>query len=270
MNHLTKCVWILLVVAVTFTLSQSQAPATCSVVQGLPGLNGRDGKDGANGQKGDPGVRGEPGIRGERGTPGSPGKVGPKGNPGERGQPGVAGPPGSTGLQGGPGIQGLKGEKGSPDSDSAKKIAALESQIASLEKKLSWIKNVQMFSHSEAISGNKVYVSIDRITDFATALAVCERYGGILPSPENSAEDSMIYKLSKKTGRTGFLGINDRNTEGKYVHYDGRSSVLKNWNAGEPNGGRAENCIQHVDPHGKWIDIPCSWEKHVVCEFKMI
>lgn len=229
-----------------FTLSHSETPATCSVVQGVIGLNGRDGRDGATGPKGDPGMRGEPGIPGERGNPGLPGKVGPKGNPGELGNTGVA------------------------DADSAMKIAALESQIASLENQINWLKHVLIFPHSQATSGNKVYMSIDRAEDFSNSLIICKMYGGILPSPENSAEDLAIYELAKKTGKHGFLGINDRQLEGKFVHIDGRPAVYMNWRDTEPNGQRTENCVEQDPKRRKWNDIPCEWTRTIMCEFKMI
>lgn len=133
-----------------------------------------------------------------------------------------------------------------------------------------FFSTVLIFPHSQATSGNKVYMSIDRAEDFSNSLIICKMYGGILPSPENSAEDLAIYELAKKTGKHGFLGINDRQLEGKFVHIDGRPAVYMNWRDTEPNGQRTENCVEQDPKRRKWNDIPCEWTRTIMCEFKMI
>ncbi|XP_072279877.1 mannose-binding protein C-like [Pyxicephalus adspersus] len=270
MNHLTKSVCILIVVALTFTLSQSEKPAVCSVVQGLPGLNGRDGRDGAIGPKGE---RGEPGTPGERGTSGPPGKVGPKGIPGEKGNNGVVGPTGNKGEKGDkgvglPGEKGQKGEKGSPDVESAKKTFDMERRIISLEKKMSWVKSVMLLFGGKEV-GNKVFVTNGQEGNFYDAQKMCREAGGNLATPRNEAENSALRgMLSARGSGSTFLGISDLQVEGTFTYLTGEKVTFTNWNPGEPNNNHnIEDCVVILS-NGKWNDVPCNDQRHIICELQ--
>ncbi|KAM5141289.1 mannose-binding protein C-like [Mantella aurantiaca] len=246
-----------------FTPSHSETPAMCSVVQGLPGLNGRDG---ANGQKGDPGLTGEPGIPGERGQPGPPGKVGPKGNPGVAGTNGNKGEKGDKVL---PGQQGPKGDNGSQDEDTIKKFAAMESRITSLEKKLSWLKNVLLIHGTKEV-GSKVLLSMGREENFDNAQKTCREAGGNLATPRNAAENNAIMEIIRTKGDTSkaLLGISDVQIEGKFKYLTGEEVIFTNWNPGEPNNtNNTEDCVESLS-NGKWNDISCTEQRLVICEFQ--
>ncbi|XP_040176618.1 pulmonary surfactant-associated protein D-like [Rana temporaria] len=265
MNYLTKCLCILVVVAVVFTLGHSETPATCSIVQGLPGLNGRDGRDGAIGPKGDPGERGERGILGP------PGKVGPIGETGKTGVTGPTGNKGETGERGVglPGGQGQKGEKGSPDVESIKKTMALESQIASLEKKWSWIKSVLLFDGGKKV-GDKVFVTNGQKENYATAQNICKEVGGSLPTPRNEEENSVLQEIMNTKGGSSlaYIGISDSQEEGTFKYVTGENLNFTNWGQGQPdNYANTEDCV-HMYRDGKWNDIPCSQKLLVICEFQ--
>ncbi|XP_073452951.1 mannose-binding protein C-like isoform X1 [Aquarana catesbeiana] len=269
MNYLTKCLCILVVVPFFFTLGHSETPATCSVVQGLPGLNGRDGRDGAFGPKGDPGERGERGILGP------PGKVGPIGNPGVKGNTGVTGPTGNKGEKGEkgvglPGGQGQKGEKGSPDVESIKKIMALESQIASLEKKWSWIKSVLLFHGVKEEVGGKVFVATARKENYAIAQNICKEVGGSLATPRNAEENSVLHGIisTKGVSSAALLDITDSQVEGTFTYSTGEKVIFTNWSTGQPDDYKNnEDCVNMYN-NGFWNDVSCSSKHLVICEFQ--
>ncbi|XP_053547626.1 mannose-binding protein A [Bombina bombina] len=233
----------------------SDTQPMCSVIHGLPGLNGRDGRDGSNGQKGDPGSPGQTGARGETGSIGTPGK---------------AGPVGPKGNQGFIGEKGGKGEKGDQDAAGFQKIAALENKMTLLENRLSMLNNLVFFQMSEVNNGHKMYLSSLRQANYHTAKAICEKYGGTLPVPLSSEENSAIYEVTKvvkaMTSNRIFLGINDIKQEGVFMYPDGKPITYKNWYQHEPNGGSGENCIL-VYEHGQWVDFTCDATQQVVCEF---
>ncbi|XP_053306615.1 pulmonary surfactant-associated protein D-like [Spea bombifrons] len=246
---------VIVVVAVLSAFSQAlpETPATCSVIQGLPGLNGRDGRDGVHGHKGDPGSPGQPGSPGMRGAAGPPGKTGPKG---EQGGNGIAG------------LKGSKGDKGDTDVKTAEKVSTLEGKVALLEKTFRFLRRSVQYSLKGAkVSGDKVYVPIDLTADYSGAQAACEREGGTLPTPTNSAEDAVIHEITKELNIFLFLGINDRKEEGVFMYLDGKKIHYSNWRPNEPNGNTAENCAE-IRPHTSgWNDRDCNAKHRVVCEF---
>lgn len=189
-------------------------------------------------------MRGEPGAPGVKGIAGPPGKAGPLGNKGDKGSMGVA------------------------DEESAKKIAGLENKITLLEKSLSWLQNVVLLQHEKTISGKKLYVYVKNKADFPSALSLCGKYGGILPSPKSDKENAILYNLATDTGGAFYLGINDRDIEGQFVDGDGIPIIYKNWYGKEPNGFTKENCVL-LYQHGQWIDLSCDQTKSVVCEFSI-
>jgi len=66
-----------------------------------------------------------------------------------------------------------------------------------------------------------------------------------------------------------FIGINDIQSEGTFVWWQGKSSY-KNWCLGEPNDtGRDEDCTEILlGLGGCWNDNKChaGYEKHYICE----
>ena len=58
--------------------------------------------------------------------------------------------------------------------------------------------------------------------------------------------------------------------EGKWTWANPQGGCKKftNWNGGEPNGGRGENCgMMYRDHGGRWNDIPCHLKMAPICEF---
>ncbi|XP_068111595.1 pulmonary surfactant-associated protein D-like [Hyperolius riggenbachi] len=270
MTRPTKVASILTVTAMLISLSSSETPAACSVIQGLPGLNGRDGRDGTNGLKGDPGVRGEPGPQGERGSPGQPGKVGPKGNSGEKGNAGVGGLPGSKGQKGdnGVGLQGLpgqKGDKGNSDASLSPKITSLESRVAAIERMFTTFKNAVLFARGSS-SGNKVFVTSGKTMNYMESNEMCTKAGGRVATPLNADENRAILQIAQYYNIFPFLGITDLQTEGTFRYENGESIKYSNWNLREPNQDGEEDCVEMYSS-GKWNDKKCQEQRLNICEF---
>lgn len=254
----------------------SEPTTTCSVVQGLPGLNGRDGRDGVNGQKGEPGKFGEPGSPGIAGSPGlkgstgPPGKVGPQGSKGDAGARGNPGPFGARGEQGQPGEKGEKGECVSAD------MSTLEARILMLEQKLSLLES-NMKSQSKALlfnkgtrSKDKFFVSEGKDGTYIEANAVCTKAGGQVASPRNTEENEAMLNIVKQFGKPAFLGINDIETEGVFKYVTGEKTTYSNWAKNEPNNHEGnEDCIEiSALRSGQWNDYRCDKNLLIICEFQ--
>ena len=65
-------------------------------------------------------------------------------------------------------------------------------------------------------------------------------------------------------------GYSDQSHEGnwQWVNPAGHCKKYKQWNRGEPNGGRRENCgMMYKNNNGNWNDAPCNAKLAYICEF---
>ncbi|XP_029599500.1 C-type lectin domain family 4 member M [Salmo trutta] len=66
-----------------------------------------------------------------------------------------------------------------------------------------------------------------------------------------------------------WIGLTDSVTEGTWKWVDDTPLTTKYWNSGEPNGGRAENCVYFYSwssDKGEWWDYDCSYKYRWICE----
>ena len=82
--------------------------------------------------------------------------------------------------------------------------------------------------------------------------------------------DSFYLHFLHRNQERGWIGYNDLKQEGKWTWANPQGGCKKftNWNGGEPNGGRGENCgMMYRDHGGRWNDIPCHLKMAPICEF---
>ncbi|XP_029140861.1 pulmonary surfactant-associated protein D-like [Protobothrops mucrosquamatus] len=195
---------------------------------------------------------------------------------GIQGPPGKAGPPGSNGDQGLKGDQGLQGDQGlkGEKGDSAE-FEVLKTQIRDLQAELQVFKETTSKNHADfleaafpnfTIIGNKKIASNGAEANYETAKATCSKFGGQLASPRNGEENAALAKLASKLGKHAFLGMTDKETEGRFKHLNGDQMQYSQWAKGEPNGEQ-EDCIElYLD--GQWNDVACNIIRLIVCEFQ--
>merc|ERR1711902_175360 len=94
---------------------------------------------------------------------------------------------------------------------------------------------------------------------------------------ENRAIVAEMQRQNSFSRKINFwLGINDRRSEGHWVHEStGRRVNFANWNSGEPNNGNgnpgSENCA-FINEREKWNDADCNdkpnngWMRTALCE----
>ncbi|XP_071264417.1 CD209 antigen-like protein C [Salvelinus alpinus] len=66
-----------------------------------------------------------------------------------------------------------------------------------------------------------------------------------------------------------WIGLTDSVTEGTWKWVDDTPLTTTYWNSGEPNGGRAENCVYFYSwssDTGEWWDYECSYKYRWICE----
>ena len=64
-----------------------------------------------------------------------------------------------------------------------------------------------------------------------------------------------------------FIGLGDKNKEGKHVWIDGTPVNYKAWSRGEPNNYLNEDCAQINWGRGSsWNDVKCTDKNYYICK----
>lgn len=100
---------------------------------------------------------------------------------------------------------------------------------------------------------------------FSGANTACTRLGGTLVTVDHAVENLFLQRLYP--GTTPWIGLGDYRAEDTWAWVDGGTASYRNWASGEPNGGRAENCVSITTATGLWSDQNCnSPRRGGVCE----
>nr|CAB3263945.1 macrophage mannose receptor 1 [Phallusia mammillata] len=106
----------------------------------------------------------------------------------------------------------------------------------------------------------------------------CMDRGGNLLSIANAQQQAFITsQLVNKALGPMWIGLNDRQSEGRFLWRDGTPYVFSNWKRGEPSGpsfrGRylnsKDDCVAVTTEKwnvGKWADYPCDKNMSYICE----
>ena len=101
----------------------------------------------------------------------------------------------------------------------------------------------------------------------------CREIGGTLGEMKDSTEAKTVQTYlntvaDQQNQNWYWLGLTDVQTEGLFVWSLSQTNVTWTyWRSGEPNGGRAENCVAACQfTERTWIDISCSWSVFALCQ----
>ncbi|NXS76640.1 MBL protein, partial [Pandion haliaetus] len=208
---------------------------SCPVIQGsVPAVNGLPGRYGRDGPKGE---NGEPEEE-SRGLQGFPGK---------------AGPPEIKEDLGPQGEKGENGENGTVVTDDLhRQVTALETKVQGLEAELNRDEKAKgrslitlILKNIKSI-GKKIFVSTEKEGTFDNGKSLCAKAGSALASPRNETENTALKDLSLLQ-RCCYKGISAEQTEGTFMYLNGEAVIYRNWNAGEPNNLKNEDCAVMQD-----------------------
>jgi len=105
----------------------------------------------------------------------------------------------------------------------------------------------------------------------------CYRLGGNLVSIHSQADQNKaVDHLIRHSGQGGvfWIGLNDRNTEGRFEWADKTSVSYLNWYPNSPSktlsGGEDDDCVSMFPPGGRgsnymWSDQDCSYTYRFLC-----
>ncbi|XP_043825132.1 LOW QUALITY PROTEIN: macrophage mannose receptor 1 [Dromiciops gliroides] len=104
----------------------------------------------------------------------------------------------------------------------------------------------------------------------------CQSFGGNLVSIHSGKEQAFLTTLLRESTHDSWIGMNDINSENKFLWTNGRGVQYTNWAKGFPAGRRSLLSYEDVDcvvtvggtslEAGKWIDEICENEKGYICQ----
>ncbi|XP_042633039.1 pulmonary surfactant-associated protein D-like isoform X2 [Cyprinus carpio] len=212
-----------------------------------------------------PGTPGHNGLPGRDGRDGKDGAIGPKGEKGESGVS-VQGPPGKAGPPGPAGEKGERGPTGSPGSESV--LESLKSEIQQLKAKIATFEKVASVGHFRQV-GQKYYITDGVVGTFDQGLKFCKDFGGTMVFPRTSAENQALLKLVVSSGLSSkkpYIGVTDRETEGRFVNTEGKQLTFTNWGPGQPDDYKGLQDCGVIEDTGLWDDGSCGDIRPIMCE----
>ncbi|XP_068942367.1 macrophage mannose receptor 1 isoform X1 [Petaurus breviceps papuanus] len=104
----------------------------------------------------------------------------------------------------------------------------------------------------------------------------CQSFGGNLASIHSGKEQAFLTTQLRASNHDSWIGMNDINSENKFLWTDGRGVQYTNWAKGFPAGRRSLLSYEDVDcvvivggtslEAGKWVDEICENEKGYICQ----
>ena len=105
------------------------------------------------------------------------------------------------------------------------------------------------------------------LASFELSRAACQAESADLASVGSAAEQAFVWSILGTSSPNGWIGGEDKTTEGTFVWTDGTSFSFTNWKDGQPGGGDVQNCLQMRFTDGLWDDIKCSKTTNVyICK----
>ncbi|XP_047434848.1 CD209 antigen-like protein E isoform X2 [Mugil cephalus] len=113
--------------------------------------------------------------------------------------------------------------------------------------------------------GSLYYISSEQ-KSWQDSRSDCQQRGADLVVINSREEQEFTRQFQKVT----WIGLTDRETEGKWMWVDGTPLTMSFWGNGEPNShdGNDEDCgeMKFLDNENSWNDKPCDIETVWICE----
>lgn len=111
----------------------------------------------------------------------------------------------------------------------------------------------------------KIFFSTRKGDTFDNGKSLFPKAGSAVASPRNEAENTALKDLMRPS-KQAYMGISDKQTEGKFLYLNGGAVTYTNSNAEEPNDLKNEDCAV-IQDSGKWNYVNCSNSRaSIICE----
>ena len=114
--------------------------------------------------------------------------------------------------------------------------------------------------------GDSCY-AVATANNYENSITACEILGGWLVTIDTATENSLLLDNVFESGKTYWIGYNDRQSEGNFEWVHDTGSTYTNWRSGEPNNSGGEDCAYTSTSFGgEWNDEKCTDSRTPICE----
>jgi hypothetical protein len=119
-----------------------------------------------------------------------------------------------------------------------------------------------------AVGVGTFLVGCPEAATWTRARDLCALFDMRLVVPGDPTANGQVQALAESMRRgPAWIGVNDRDAEGRWVGVDGAPAIWTSWERGEPNDfGTGEDCAQLYPWNGRWNDASCDLSAPFVCE----
>lgn len=119
-----------------------------------------------------------------------------------------------------------------------------------------------------AVGGGIFLVGCPEAATWTRARDLCALFEMRLVVPGDAPTNREVQVLAESMRRGPvWIGLNDRDREGRWAGVDGVAAAWTNWERSEPNDfGSGEDCAQLLPWNGRWNDASCDLSAPFVCE----
>jgi len=109
------------------------------------------------------------------------------------------------------------------------------------------------------------YLTSPSCKNWTDAQNICQNYNANLITVRNQEEN--VYVQHRMNGAKGWIGLNDRESEGTFVWADKQSNSFTYWAQSQPNDFNNEDCVHTlgVGHSFMWNDVSCASCHNYTC-----
>lgn len=116
------------------------------------------------------------------------------------------------------------------------------------------------------------YLLIEEPSNWFDGVTGCARLGATIATLTTTAEVGWVYTYLQTQGQTGqsvWIGLNDIDTNGDYLWFDGNKSNFTYWTSGHSSGGNINlNCVLMLYyDYFRWSEAYCSTLNPTLCKW---
>jgi hypothetical protein len=115
-----------------------------------------------------------------------------------------------------------------------------------------------------------LYMFCTSPANWTTSRDNCGKYGYHLVSMTSEDENTFVAETAAGLANGAWwIGLNDREREGRFVWVNGDAVTYTNWESGQPNNYLDQDCgdILRYPPKPTWNDARCNEQLRYVCEY---
>ena len=109
------------------------------------------------------------------------------------------------------------------------------------------------------------YATSHSCKNWTEAEKICQAYSANLITVRNQEEN--VYIQHRLNGAKGWIGLNDRVTEGNFTWADNQTNNFTYWAKNQPNNFNNEDCVHTLGVRHsfKWNDVRCDTCHNYTC-----